>query len=110
MITNSKWPAKYRKKLNIHPVIDPYSYGILKNDVLGRVMEYDEMDNHYSNQHAILDSTLKLLNGHERPIDGGTKYGQKDFELALDRLNLLQKYYIELKMYKKLKRIEMDFV
>jgi hypothetical protein len=109
MITNSKWPEKYRKKLNIHPVIDP-SYCILKNDVVRRIIEYDVMDNHYSNQHAILDSTLKLLNGHERPIDGGTKYGKKDFEFAWDRLNLILKYYIELKMYKKLKRIEMDFV
>ena len=109
MITNSKWPAKYKKKLNKHPVIDQYSYCIFKNGVLWRIMEYDEIYNIYSNQHAILDSTLKLLNGHERPIDGGTKYGKKDFEFALDRLNLLLKYYIELKMYKKLKRIEMDF-
>ena len=80
MITNSKWPEKYKKKLNIHPIIDQTSYGMLKDDVLWRVLEYDGIYNIYSNQHAILDSTLKLLNGRCTPIEGGTKYGKKDFD------------------------------
>ena len=110
MITNSKWPAKYRKKLNIHPVIEQNSDAILKNDVLRCIMDYDTIDNCYSNQHAILDSTLDLLNGRCTPIEGGTNYGQKDYELALDRLNLLQQYVLEYKMYEKMNRIEKDFV
>ena len=76
-------------------------------------MKYDVIDKndvHYSKQHADLDSTLKLLNGKDTPIDGGTKYGKKDFELAWEKLNLLQKYYIEYKMYVKMNRIEKDFV
>lgn len=110
MITSSNWPEQYRKKLNTHPVIAQYSDSILKNDVLWTIFKYDHIDNLYSNQHAILDSTLKLLNGKEIPIEGGTKYGQKDYELALERLNLLQKYCIEYKMYEKMNRIEKDFV
>lgn len=77
------------------------------------IFKYDSIDKnnvHYSNQHAILDSTLALLNGRCTPIDGGTKYGEKDYELALDRLNLLQQYVIEYKMYEKMNRIEKDFV
>jgi len=111
MIKNSKWPEKYKKKLNTHSVIEQDLDGsILKNDVLRIIFKYDRNDGFYSNQHAILDSTLKLLNGECTPIEGGTKYGKKDFELALDRLNLLQKYCIEYKMYEKMNRIEKDFV
>lgn len=109
MITNFKWPEQYRKKLNTHPVIDQYSDSILKNDVLWTIFKYDG-SNLYSNQHAILDSTLDLLNGRCTPIEGGTNYGQKDYELAWNRLNLLQKYCIEYKMYEKMNRIEKDFV
>ena len=110
MIINSKWPAKYKKKLNTHSVIDPYSYSILKNDVLRIIFKYDRIDGIYSNQHAILDSTFKLLNGKCTPIEGGTKYGEKDYDIALEGLNLLQKYCIEYKIYEKMNRIEKDFV
>ena len=111
MITNSKWPAKYRKKLNTHPAIeqDPTG-GVLKNEVLWVIFKYDHIDVLYSTQHAILDSTLDLLNGKCTPIDGGTEYGQKDFDIALERLNLLHQYVIEYKMYVKMNRIEKDFV
>ena len=80
-----------------------------KNRISGNNHTKEQM-NLYSNQHAILDSTLKLLNGKSTPIEGGTNYGQKDYELALERLNLLQKYCIEYKMYEKMNRIEKDFV
>lgn len=116
MITNSKWPIKYKKKLNTHQVIEQNikgGGGILKDSVIWALIKYDSIDKnnvHYSTQHAILDSTLELLNGKCTPIDGGTEYSQKDFDIALERLNLLHQYVIEYKMYVKMNRIEKDFV
>ena len=113
MIINSKWPDKYKKILNTHQIIEQNPEGgCIKTEVIFRIMEYDTIGTqfHYSKQHVILDSTLRLLNGTTKPIEDGSNYGQKDFELAWDSLNLLQKYLTEFKMYEKLNRIDEDFV